>query len=98
VWEFLVHADDEEMIHTFVAQTNMSWMEFREQAYWRFSVRCEDVRLGYRISGEISRKMTALNCEAEWNSVLDRLLEKIAVVRTRTVFLELKNMVSDAFS
>jgi hypothetical protein len=95
VWEFTVEAHDEQMIHTFVAWTDITWLEFCEQAYERFNTRREDVQLGYRVG---SGKLTKLTEEAHWETALKSLRVKMPSARSLQVKIELKNMVSDRFS
>jgi hypothetical protein len=70
VWEFTVEAHDKQMIHTFVARTDITWLEFCEQAYERFNACREDVQLGYRVG---SGKLTKLTEEAHWETALKSL-------------------------
>jgi hypothetical protein len=75
----------------------MGWDEFRVLAYARLELPPDDVRLGYRISGE-TRRWVELTCQSDWNVVVSRVREKAVVARTRAVGIELKNLVSDVFS
>jgi hypothetical protein len=75
----------------------MGWDEFRVLAYARLELPPNDVRLGYRISGE-TRRWMELTCQSDWNIVVSRMQEKAVVARKRAVGIELKNLVSDVFS
>jgi hypothetical protein len=86
------------MKHTFTANTAMGWPEFLEKARDEFKKAQDgaDVRLGYRFSGSgESRRMSQLECEYDWNLVMERMRGKAQSARKNPVALVLKNMVSD---
>jgi hypothetical protein len=78
---------------TFSTHTNTTWDAFLTEAYRHFDRPCDQVRLGYRISGD-ARAMSYLTNEIKWTAVLVCVKEKAVTARTRAVSMELKNMVS----
>ena len=50
--------------------------------------------MGYKIIGD-SGGVTELTSEPEWNNAMVRMKEKIKSARTRSVTMELRNMVSN---
>ena len=77
----------------FTAQTDTRWSNFFEMALEHLEHHNGNIRLGYRISGEM-RAMMYLVCKYDWTLALHRMREKIHVSRTRAVIIELQNMVS----
>jgi hypothetical protein len=93
VWKFVVDVNDGHVRRAFTANTNTAWIEFVTKAHQHFDRPRDDVRLGYRITGD-SRAMSYLSCDFEWKAALERVKQKILASRTRAVSMELKNMVS----
>ncbi|KAH9039168.1 hypothetical protein EDB85DRAFT_1887634 [Lactarius pseudohatsudake] len=80
-----------QLLQTFTARTNMSWLKFKKWAYEQFETGRKDLHLGYRIS---SGKCTwvSLTSEPEWKVAITSLEEKALVVCTRPVAMELMNI------
>jgi len=93
VWRFAVQVVNDKTKHTFDARTDMVWDEFAERAYSHFDKPHNNVRLGYRVSGDTSA-MSQLTCANDWEHALDRVKERVIAARTRAVGMELKDMVS----
>jgi hypothetical protein len=89
----MVEVTSDKIKHSFSADTSMSWNDFTKRAYERFREGSDDVRLGYRITGD-TRAMSYLGCGYDWNFAMGHLKERVIAARTRPVGMELKNMVS----
>jgi hypothetical protein len=94
VWEFNVEVTDDKMKQVFIANTGMSWSDFMKSAYERFNNAPDDIRLGYRIRGDM-RAMSHLSCEYDWGLALENIKERVNAARTRAVGVELRNVVSE---
>jgi hypothetical protein len=97
VWQFPVEVDDSRITHTFTAETNMDWDEFRVLVYARMETPPSDMCLGYRIRNE-KRTWATLSCQSDWNYAVSLLREKASLARKRAAVLELRNMVSNVFA
>ena len=71
----------------------MSWEEFTDIVHDRFRKACDNVLMGYKLVGK-SGGVTELASEAEWKNALIHMIEKIKSVCTRSVTMEIRNMVS----
>ncbi|KAI9466354.1 hypothetical protein BJY52DRAFT_1183211 [Lactarius psammicola] len=91
VWQFLVEVESDRIRQRFIAETNMSWPEFKNHAYERFDTPPVDVRLGYRISAD-KRSWMPLTCESDWKVAIGFLEEKMLKARTRPVTMELTDI------
>ncbi|KAI0293473.1 hypothetical protein BC826DRAFT_969203 [Russula brevipes] len=91
VWRFAVQVVNDKTKHTFDARTDMVWDEFAERAYSHFDKPHDNVRLGYRVSGDTSA-MSQLTCANDWEHALDRVKERVIATCTRAVGMELKDM------
>lgn len=90
----MVEVNDAATKRKFQARTNMSWQEFADIAYDRFRKPRADVLIGYKFVGD-SGGVIELTSELEWNNAIIRMKEKIKSARTRSVTMELRNMVSN---
>ena len=90
----MVEVNDAPVKRKFQARTDMSWQEFADIAYDRFKKPRDDILIGYKFVGDPGG-VTELTSEPEWNSAMIRMKEKIRSARTRSVTMELRNMVSD---
>lgn len=91
----MVEVNDAPVKRKFQARTDMSWQGFADIAYDRFKKPRDDVLMGYKFIGDPGG-VTELSSELEWNNAMVRMKEKIRSARTRSVTMELRNMVSDA--
>lgn len=89
-----MYLTNNQILHTFDAQTNMTWGDFISKALRHIDQPRDDVRLVYRVSGS-ARAMSSLTCEYDWNAALRSVKEKVMTARTRAVFIEVKNVVSN---
>ncbi|KAF8480490.1 hypothetical protein DFH94DRAFT_692812 [Russula ochroleuca] len=92
VWQFFIDVVKDRVRHTFSAHTNMTWSELIKRVHPYLEQLRISIRLGYCISGS-SRTPASLTCELDWDQALCRVREKIAVARTRTVTMEIINLV-----
>ena len=90
----MVEVNDAATKRKFQARTNMSWQEFADIAYDRFRKPRDDVLIGYKFVGDTGG-VIELTSELEWNNAMIRMKEKIRSARTRSVTMELRNMVSN---
>jgi hypothetical protein len=97
VWQFFIDVVKDRVRHTFSAHTNMTWSELIKRVHPYLEQLRISIRLGYCISGS-SRTPASLTCELDWDQALCRVREKIAVARTRTVTMEIINLVSTSCS
>lgn len=93
VWQFDVDITDGHINHTLVARTDVRWTEFFERVLAHLNQPRNEIRLGYRIRGD-ARGPSYLMCEADWDSALRRIRERIMSARKRAVTIEIKDMVS----
>ncbi|KAH9165742.1 hypothetical protein EDB89DRAFT_1911169 [Lactarius sanguifluus] len=89
IWRFRVEVD-REVRQTFAAQTDMTWPEFEAEVLEWFNAR-EDVRLGYRVSGD-NRGWISLTCPSDWKVAIANVREKALAARTRAVTMEIKDV------
>ncbi len=92
MWQFHVEVVDNNIRHTFTAQTDMKWEDFREEMHQYFDKTCGEVQVGFQISGEPST-MSYLESEDDWDDAVTRLVERMRAAWTRPVSMEIKNMV-----
>ena len=71
----------------------MSWQEFTDVAYDCFKKARDKVLIGYKLVGK-SGGVTELASEVKWNSMMICMKEKIKSACTRSVMMEIRNMVS----
>ena len=90
----MVEVNDTHIKRKFQARTDMSWQEFADIAYDWFRKDRDEVLMGYKFVGD-SGGVTELASESEWKNAMVRMKEKIRSARTRSVTMELRNMVSD---
>ncbi|KAH9066338.1 hypothetical protein EDB87DRAFT_1679081 [Lactarius vividus] len=91
VWEFRVEVVDDNIKHTFNAQTDMKWYEFLDVVHRHFERPRSEVRVAFWISGDAGA-MSYLASEYDWNDAIARLLGKVRSARMRVVSMEIKNM------
>ena len=90
----MVEVNDASVKRKFQARTDLSWQDFAEMAYDCFRKPRNEVLMGYKFIGDAGG-VTELTSEKEWNNGMIRIKEKIKSARTRSVTMELRNMVSD---
>ena len=90
----MVEVNDAAVKRKFQARTDMKWQDFADVAYDRFRRPRDEILMGYKIIGD-SGGVTELTSEPEWNNAMVRMEEKIKSARTRSVTMELRNMVSN---
>ena len=93
VWQFDVNITNGHINHMLVVQTDVRWTEFFERVLAHLNQPHNEICLGYRIRGD-AHGPSYLMCEADWDSVLWRIQERIMSVRKQAVTIEIKDMVS----
>ena len=90
----MVEVNDAAVKRKFQARTFMKWQDFADVAYDCFRRPRDEILMGYKIIGD-SGGVTELTSEPEWNNAMVCMKEKIKSARTRSVTMELRNMVSN---
>ena len=88
MWEFSVDITDEHICWTFTTQTNTCWTEFFKMALKHLECHNSDICLGYQIRDETCA-ITYLVCEYNWTLALHYVRDKIQVLKTLIVTIEL---------
>jgi hypothetical protein len=94
VWQFQVEVIDDNIKHTFTAQTDKTWGEFSEEVY-RYLASHSGVDLRFRFGRETC-PMSYLRSEEDWAKAVALLQEKIKSARQLAVSMQIKNLVSHA--
>ena len=90
----MVEVNNAPIKRKFQTRTDTNWLDFADMAYKCFRKQCDEVLMGYKFIGN-SGGVTELTSEPEWNNVMIHMREKIKSACTRSVTMELRNMVSD---
>ena len=90
----MVEVNDAPIKRKFQTRTDTNWLDFADMAYDCFRKPRDEVLMGYKFIGD-SGGVTELTSESEWNNAMICMREKIKSARTRSVTMELRNMVSD---
>ncbi|KAF8262169.1 hypothetical protein EI94DRAFT_1704965 [Lactarius quietus] len=91
VWKFEVVVNKNQVKRIFDGQTDMGWYSFCDMACDRLSQPCDQVILGYKLTGNTGG-MTELTCEPQWKKAMVHMREWIIASYTRAVAMELKNL------
>ncbi|KAH9080340.1 hypothetical protein EDB83DRAFT_2310613 [Lactarius deliciosus] len=97
VWQFETEVVADHIKHTFTAQTDMIWGEFREEVHHCLDRPRSGVHIMFRVHGD-GCAWSDLGSERDWVGAIARLMGKVRSARTRAVSLEVKDKYESAYA